>query len=276
MADHYLDLGIDVRREALEFAASESGRPAYLLEKDIWVVWTLRTLFGAPVGASLVFKGGTSLSKAYGVIRRFSEDVDLTYDIRDIAPDLVGDIAEPLPANRSQEKRWSAEIRRRLAEWIRDTAAPHLAEALGSVDPDGTVQIDSTDLFVCYAPLNEGTAYVRPEVKLEFGARSTGEPTARMPVICDAAPHVPGVEFPKADPRVLQIERTFWEKATAAHVYCVQHRLRGGRFARHGTISLALTRPAMSIPPSRVERLPMPLRRTRPSSFARRTLRATG
>ena len=77
MADHYLDLETDVRREALEFAASESGRPAYLLEKDIWVVWTLRTLFGAPVGASLVFKGGTSLSKAYGVIRRFSEDVDL-------------------------------------------------------------------------------------------------------------------------------------------------------------------------------------------------------
>ena len=52
MADHYLDLEFDVRREALEFAASESGRPAYLLEKDIRVVWTLRTLFTAPFGAS--------------------------------------------------------------------------------------------------------------------------------------------------------------------------------------------------------------------------------
>ena len=59
MADPYLDLETDVRREALEFAASESGRPAYLLEKDIWVVWTLRTLFGSPFGGSLVFKGGT-------------------------------------------------------------------------------------------------------------------------------------------------------------------------------------------------------------------------
>ena len=233
MADHYLDLETDVRREALEFAASESGRPAYLLEKDIWVVWTLRTLFGAPVGASLVFKGGTSLSKAYGVIRRFSEDVDLTYDIRDIVPDLIGNSAEPLPANRSQEKRWSAEIRRRLAEWTRNTAAPYLAEALGAVEPGGTVRIDDADLFVRYAPLNEGTAYVRPEVKLEFGARSTGEPSARMPVICDAAALVPGVEFPEAEPRVMQIERTFWEKATAAHVYCLQHRLRGARFARH-------------------------------------------
>ena len=164
MADHYLDLGADVRREALEFTASKSGRPAYLLEKDIWVVWTLRTLFGAPVGASLVFKGGTSLSKAYGVIRRFSEDVDLTYDIRDIAPDLVGDSADPLPANRSQEKRWSGEVRRRLAEWTRETAAPYLAEALRAVEPGGTIRIDDADLLVCYAPLNDGTAYVRPQV----------------------------------------------------------------------------------------------------------------
>ena len=116
------------------------------------------------------------------MIRRFSEDVDLTYDIRDIVPDLIGNSAEPLPANRSQEKRWSAEIRRRLAEWTRNTAAPYLAEALGAVEPGGTVRIDDADLFVRYAPLNEGTAYVRPEVKLEFGARSTGEPSARMPV----------------------------------------------------------------------------------------------
>ena len=233
MADPYLDLETDVRREALAFAASESGRPAYLLEKDIWVVWTLRTLFASPGGASLVFKGGTSLSKAYRVIRRFSEDVDLTYDIRDIAPDLIGDSVDPLPANRSQEKRWSREIRRRLAEWTRETAAPYLAEALGAVEPDGTIRIDDADLFVCYAPLNEGTAYVRPEVKLEFGARATGEPSANMPISCDAAPHVPGLEFPEAQPRVMQIERTFWEKATAAHVYCLQHRPRGGRFARH-------------------------------------------
>ena len=56
MANHYLDPKTDVRREAPEFATSESGRPAHLLEKDIRVVWALRTLFGAPIGASLVFK----------------------------------------------------------------------------------------------------------------------------------------------------------------------------------------------------------------------------
>ena len=72
-------------------------------------------------------------------------------------------------------------------------------------------------------------------MKLEFGGRATGEPSAVMPVRCEpsAADHVQGVEFPTATPRVLQAERTFWEKATAAHVFCAQRRVRGEGFARH-------------------------------------------
>jgi len=56
----------------------------HLLEKDVWVVWALNTVFVAPFGPHLTFKGGTSLSKAYGLIQRFSEDVDLTYDVRQL------------------------------------------------------------------------------------------------------------------------------------------------------------------------------------------------
>jgi len=62
----------------------------------VWVGWTLATLFGSELGEHLVFKSGTSLSKAYRVIGRISEDVDLTYDIRAIAPDLVGKNGESL------------------------------------------------------------------------------------------------------------------------------------------------------------------------------------
>ena len=78
MVDPFLLLPAEDRREALSVAADRSGRPAHLLEKDAWVVWALATLYGSPLGEHLVFKGGTSLSKAYQVIRRFSEDVDLT------------------------------------------------------------------------------------------------------------------------------------------------------------------------------------------------------
>jgi hypothetical protein len=68
---------------------------------------------------------------------------------------------------------------------------------------------------------------------LEFGARSTGEPASVRDVKCDAASLVDGVIFPAALPRVMHAERTFWEKATAIHVFCLQERLRGDRFARH-------------------------------------------
>src|SRR6185312_8198589 len=112
------------QRAALLYAADQSGSPPYLLEKDIWVVWALQTLFASAHAAHLVFKGGTSLSKAYRIIRRFSEDVDLTYDIRAFAPDLVGEDGEALPQTRSEERRWSKDVRNRLPGWVSGTVLP--------------------------------------------------------------------------------------------------------------------------------------------------------
>ena len=88
MADPFLHLPVEDRRDALGVAADRSGRPAHLLEKDVWVVWALSTLYESALGEHLVFKGGTSLSKAYQVIRRFSEDVDLSYDISGRLPPI--------------------------------------------------------------------------------------------------------------------------------------------------------------------------------------------
>jgi len=97
-----------------------------------------------------------------------------------------------------------------------------------SVAPrEDTVEVD-------YDPQGEGTGYVRRVVSLEFGARSTGEPPEKRPVTCDAARHIANVIFPSARPETMIPERTFWEKATAIHVFCRQGRFRGGeRFSRH-------------------------------------------
>ena len=233
MADAFLHLPVADRREALSVAADQSGRPEHLLEKDVWVVWALATLYGSALGEHLVFKGGTSLSKAYQVIRRFSEDVDLTYDIRTIAPDLVGDDGEALPKTRSEEKRWSSEVRKRLPDWVVGTVQPILAEALAVESLAATIRVDGEKLFIDYGAATAGSDYVAPSVMLEFGARSTGEPASVRDVVCDAAGLVEGVVFPTARPRVMHAERTFWEKATAIHVFCLQERLRGDRFARH-------------------------------------------
>ena len=113
-------LAAEERRHAWRAAQAECPHPAFVLEKDIWVVATLGVLFDCPFGYQLVFKGGTSLSKVWRPIRRFSEDIDITYDIRGFAPDLVAGAGdEALPLTRSQERRWTKAIRPRLAEWVR-------------------------------------------------------------------------------------------------------------------------------------------------------------
>lgn len=222
------------RLEALNTAANTSGIPPHLLEKDIWVVWSLQHLFTGPYAQHLVFKGGTSLSKAYGVIRRFSEDVDLTYDIRAIASDLIGDTGSPLPASKSQEKKWSKEIRARLSSWVDAEIVPQLKQDLLQQGLSAAVRAEGDKVFIDYEPLAIGTGYVPSSVMLEFGARSTGEPSESRAIRCDAAEHLQGVEFPTATPQVMLAERTFWEKATAIHVFCAQGEFRGGdRFARH-------------------------------------------
>jgi hypothetical protein len=94
------------------------------------------------------------------------------------------------------------------------------------------------DFFLCLAPedrreILEVAASRSGRPPHFLGARSTGEPNALHEIACDAAGLVEGVVFPTARPRVMSAERTFWEKATAAHGFCLQGRLRGERFARH-------------------------------------------
>ena len=226
-------LSADDRRDALGLAAARTLTRPQFLEKDIWVVQTLSVLFSTPFANDLVFKGGTSLSKAYDVIRRFSEDIDITYDIRAFAPEFAGDEEEPLPPTRSQEQRWTRTIRARLAEWTKEHALPVLQERLTGSGWDAEVRADADAIYIGYTPLFDGYGFVKPEVKLEFGARSTGEPWERRPVVCDVSSHLRDVAFPAASPSVMLAERTFWEKATAMHVFCKRERGRGDRLSRH-------------------------------------------
>ena len=235
MADvSFQSLSPDDRRDALEVAAGLSGRRAHLLEKDIWVVHTLAALIETPFGADLTFKGGTSLAKAYHAIRRFSEDLDITYNIRAIAPDLLTDgDDEAIPVTRSQERRWTREIRRRLPSWVADHVLPSVETNLAEAGLSAELRAEEDHLFVAYEPLFDNYGFVRPEILVEFGARSIGEPREERLCECDAASYVPDVSFPSVRPFVMVAERTFWEKATAVHVYCQQQRSRAERLSRH-------------------------------------------
>ena len=134
MPESFLGLSASDRREALNFVASQTGRPANLLEKDVWVVQALDVLYSSRFRPHLVFKGGTALSKVHRVIDRFSEDVDLTYDIRELAPDETAQAMQELdvsPESRSQPSKLTDLIRHeRLPSWIANQVVPILKEKL--------------------------------------------------------------------------------------------------------------------------------------------------
>lgn len=230
MAEHFFSLAAADQRDALLQAASDLGRPAYLLEKDVWVVWALHVLFASDSGQHLTFKGGTSLSKVYRLIDRFSEDIDLTYDIRQI---MDGQAQDELPASRAQARRWSDTARERLPEHLAAAVCPMLRQAIERDGVQAELVHDGDRIYLNYVTRTPANMYIQPRVMLEFGARSSGEPNDMHTVTCDIAIALQGLAFPQARPRVMNVARTFWEKATAAHVYCAQARLKGERFARH-------------------------------------------
>jgi hypothetical protein len=126
-------------------------------------------------------------------------------------------------------------VRAGLPPWVGAEPRDALVEAVDRDGLDGLeVRVEGTNLVVRYPPaVPSSWDYVRSEVLVEFGARSSGEPASVRTVACDAAPHLDGVDLPTARPRVMAVERTFWEKATAVHVYSLQKRLRSEPFARH-------------------------------------------
>jgi hypothetical protein len=233
MGEGFFTLSREDQKELLQTGAERTGKRANLLEKDIWVIWTLDRLFAPGATHELTFKGGTSLSKAYQVIDRFSEDIDLTIDIRRLMDDPG---LELHPKNNTQAKNLSDAVKKKIPIYIETSIRPALEAALTAENLGARINISplKTDTVeLAYASHFERVEYNPSKIILEFGAKSTGEPHSEMPVQCDVADHFNEVRFPSARPRVMDIARTFWEKVTAVHAYCRNGKLKGERFARH-------------------------------------------
>jgi len=119
--------------------------------------------------------GGTSLSKVYRIIDRFSEGVDLTYDIRELAADLLKQ-GNPIPDSASQEKKISSAVRHRLPDWIEGTVRPVIAAALAKDGLDASLTLagkDQDKLILSYPAVKTGVGYSAPTILLE-GRRPAG------------------------------------------------------------------------------------------------------
>lgn len=219
------------RRELFTETAARLGMTPAVVEKDFWVTWVLDRLFAVPALARLLmFKGGTSLSKAYGLIERFSEDIDLILDWRVLGGD------DPLAQrSRSQQNRLNEEIDRLAQGYIAGPLLDQVRTALGEVCQCGIGEDDPHVIEVRY-PAAFGDDYLRPEVRLEIGPLAAWLPHEDRTISCYAAQAFPQlfgrVEFPV---RVIRAERTFWEKATILHHEA--HRPEGNpqpsRYSRH-------------------------------------------
>ena len=201
------------------------GLSAGSVEKDFWACWLLRLLFGLPASAPhLTFKGGTSLSKGWKLIQRFSEDLDVVIDRRFLG--FTGEAApETAPSQKQRARRLDA-LRVACQLYVRDVLLPELALALGesplerdrwrvTMDPD---DVDAQTVLFTYPAEAASSDYIRPVVKIELGARSDTEPCAEPwinPYVAEALPAVCGdCAFTV---RTVAPERTFWEKVALLH-----------------------------------------------------------
>ena len=237
MAEPFLSLGAGERADILRTAAARSRRSTVILEKDIWICWVLDALFSMRNPHPMAFKGGTSLSKVYGVIDRFSEDVDVTLDYRHF-DDGFDPFADG--ASRTATKRFSERLRDRVASHVRDVVAPALDDAARRLAPDGRYDIcvgddGETLRFVYPSAVEAPDSYVASEILPEFGGRNIIDPNERHVIIPDIAALADGLDYPAANVVVLSPARTFWEKATLIHVACHRRQLanKPDRLSRH-------------------------------------------
>jgi hypothetical protein len=217
-----------------------------IVEKDFWVCWMLQQIFqSSPAGAHLVFKGGTSLSKVFGAIKRFSEDIDLS-----IAPEILGwkeseldDAPTPTQRRKRLEKLEAACIAK-VQEDFQQALEKRIRAALGKKPDDGkwlSYQLDVISkspvlLFNYPSALPSAGGYIQPFVKVEFGSLTDQRPTG-VHVVKPMLAEVIEASFNDFQVKVvtLEVERTFWEKATILHAE--HHRPADQpireRFARH-------------------------------------------
>ena len=210
-----------------EAAARRQIQPV-IMEKDFWVCWMLGLLFARPEWSeALVFKGGTALSKVFGIIRRFSEDIDLS-----VSPEALG-ISESeveQAGSRRQRDQWEETLEATCSRWVEQQLQTELEQAVQAVigqKPGAqewlefrTDETTQSPVLLFYYPsvLAEGTAYIRRWVKLEFGSLTDQQPVGRhrvSPWLADILP-APLAEM-GCDVVALEVERAFWEKATILH-----------------------------------------------------------
>jgi hypothetical protein len=217
------------RRDLFLAAATRLGTTEQNVEKDFWVCWVLDALFhGLPSGGPrLLFKGGTSLSKAFGLISRFSEDIDITVFREDLGQAATIEQLEAL--SRKKRKARLDAIKLACQRYV----SLHLLETLGEIinqtaQRSGvaagrfrlTIDEDDPDrqsLLVWYPTATPVEGYIRQAVKIESGAKSALDPNCETTIRPYLADEVASLNLDISAITTVVAERTFWDKVIIIH-----------------------------------------------------------
>ena len=214
------------RQDLFSTTAQRIGTAPQNTEKDFWVCWTLDALFnGREEGPRLLFKGGTSLSKGFGLIQRFSEDVDVTVFRDDLGQGYSFEELERM--SRKKRDRAPDDIKAACEQYIdgelQDRLKAIAADLAGrtGIPADQLIveanPADSQSLLIRYPTATPDDNYVEKVVKIESGAKSALDPNSVKPIIPYCSEDIPDIDLTVPNVTVVDAERTFWDKVVILH-----------------------------------------------------------
>lgn len=200
------------------------------IEKDFWVCWILKQLFSSPLKEMIIFKGGTSLSKVFHLIHRFSEDIDLILNWKD------NPIGDPMaPRNYTKQGVFNEKLEGWSCQFIKEMLLPGVQKCCQGIC-HAEIFEDAPEHIVITYPKAFSDPYLRPQILLEIGAKAAWVPHATYVIEPYAAEAYPQL-FSSAQATIIATtaERSFWEKITILHAEA--HRPIGShireRYSRH-------------------------------------------
>lgn len=215
----FTDLTDNDRRDIIDYVSGKTGFLRNIVEKDWWVTSVLRAIFSLHYADNMSFKGGTNLSKCWGLIQRMSEDIDIG-----ISREFLGFGGE-LSKNQISDK-----LRRASCSFVRDIMRDDVENALVAqgISPEVitvTVKetkvstVDPETIYVAYQSLYDSNGYVLPQVKIEVSGRSMTEPVSKVSVRSYLSENLPKLTFQDNPVEVNAVipQRTFLEKLFLLH-----------------------------------------------------------
>lgn len=233
----WIDLDKEQQIQIFEQVGNAMGLPAFVIEKDAWVCLLLKAIFKSKYADSIIFKGGTSLSKAYHLIDRFSEDIDLIIDRELLGFDSITSKTQIKKLRKASGGFIINEFREELIIQLDNMGIDRglyeikYNDKVDDTSDPNTLEIHYESLF----PIAD--TYIKQRVLLEMGARSLKEPMEKKPIISFIDAHYKDLPFatPEFEVQVVIPTRTFIEKVLLLHEEFSKskEKIRTDRLTRH-------------------------------------------